>query len=465
MLRQIIILIVCLLTSKKMDAQSIEIVYNPDYATIQFVKKLLDAGPSQEKTLFYKLQGFDLTRIHFLDSLRIEGLNYNFRYADYPVGQKMNLSFARLLEKYIVEQTPTTPFKKNAEGIFPDEYVKQYERMLELFRPVYEEIVGKPYANKIQLAIQLINKEKTEHRAEEVLKSIARFYGVEMKDYKVMIYPFLDNYHTFGTSFLNMAEVSLPIRSFEMRQAVVTAVHEISHLYYSEISNQFKRRIDYEANNSTHTTARYSIWLLDEVLATAIGNGWAFKEMFNSTDDGVWYFRNKYINEASKAVASLVNSYFKDGRQMDARFLVEYITILRPFVNRWMKELDFLMLYREVRAPNFDYFEMIDRYYPNYYYRRYMVQNAINEMQPSTTKLYIFDKDNEEERVFVAKQLGVSLDSLGDFSQFFVKPILWRDKSYIILINGDKAFIENYLRGESEWFKFQEARKKRRRGI
>jgi hypothetical protein len=456
-------IILLLLLAVNLPAQSVKLVYNSDYATIQFVKKLLDQGPSTEKDKYFVLRGLDLHTIHFLDSLRLDYLSYNLRYYDYPVGQKMPLSFFRLMEKYILDETPQMSYRTYAEGIIPEEYIAQYERMLYLFKPIYQEIVEKPYDKQIKLAMQLLNTMMEDLDVTQKLHTIAGFYGVKMKDYVIAIYPVLDNLLTTGTSFLNRGEVALPIIHVDPRQAISTLVHEISHLFYSDMSSRMKRVIDATVVNSPWNGSRYANWLMDEVIATAVGNGWAYREMFNSEESGSWYYRNHYVSEASKIIHPLVSQYIKAGRSIDIQFINSYLEKLDRSVRRWMRDWDFLLQYREVRVPSYEYLTMVDMYYPFYYYRRYLIDNRLDEMLPTTTKMYIFSDNYEEEWKDVQKYLGEFVDSIPDFSKPFVKELVFIDRSKIILIHGDKAFVEATLQEHASWYQYQKRRRNAKR--
>lgn len=461
-MKQILFYLVISLLISQSKAQSIRFVYNKDYATIQFVKRLLDPYPSLEKKLYFQLRGLDLPTLHFLDSLKLDNITYNLRYHDYPIGQKMNLNFSRLMEKYIIDQTPEKSFRSYAEGIIPEEYIVQYERLLYHFRPIYDELIDRPHGVKIDIGLQLLEKNNQLFKTEELLHKIAKFYGVKMKDYNIMIYPILDNLLITGTSFLNVAEVNVPINDMDSREILITAIHEICHLFYADMPNVTKRRLEYIVSNSVHKSARYSNWLLDEVLATSIGSGWASKELYNSNDNGVWYFRNTYVNDASKQVSQLVTDYLFKGKTLDVRFMELYLDRLRNLVAHFTKEWEFLLMYREVRVGDREYLDWVDRYYPIYYYRRYMMGNSVGDMQPNTTKLFVFTENYAEERLEIIKYLGDSVVNLFDFSEPFAKTYQTSDYSYFIFIYGNQSFVEESLKEKSKWYQYQLKRKKRR---
>jgi hypothetical protein len=104
------------------------------------------------------------------------------------------------------------------------------------------------------------------------------------------------------------------------------AAHEISHVLYDEqdIVLQGKLEEAFEKNKSQY--AKYAYSYLNEALATACGNGWAYEQLAGKADTGSWY-NDDYINRFAHAIYPLVKEYIEKGRRIDPAFVSKAIAL------------------------------------------------------------------------------------------------------------------------------------------
>jgi hypothetical protein len=62
---------------------------------------------------------------------------------------------------------------------------------------------------------------------------------------------------------------------------------------------------------------------MNEVLATALGNGYVYEQLDGKIDDGDWYNR-KYISLMAKQIYPLVTEYINE-KKIDRSFIDNYI--------------------------------------------------------------------------------------------------------------------------------------------
>jgi len=68
----------------------------------------------------------------------------------------------------------------------------------------------------------------------------------------------------------------------------------------------------------------YAYDYIDEALATACGNGWAYKVLAGHEDRTEWY-ANDYINKYAHAIYPMVTEYVENGKQLDSAFIEKAI--------------------------------------------------------------------------------------------------------------------------------------------
>jgi hypothetical protein len=80
--------------------------------------------------------------------------------------------------------------------------------------------------------------------------------------------------------------------------------------------------------HSSSAYKRYAYSYIDEAMATACGNGWAYKALSGHNDKTSWY-NDEYINGYAHAIYPLVQQYIEDGRTLDNDFIKKAITIFK----------------------------------------------------------------------------------------------------------------------------------------
>lgn len=98
------------------------------------------------------------------------------------------------------------------------------------------------------------------------------------------------------------------------------AVHEMCHSIYDEQSASVQQDIDDWFTLSTDKVAPYAYAYFNEALATAIGNGWAYKQLNGKENEDAWY-ADEYIDGFAKAIYPLVRAYLREHQVLDRPFV------------------------------------------------------------------------------------------------------------------------------------------------
>ncbi|RYF31747.1 MAG: hypothetical protein EOO38_31440 [Cytophagaceae bacterium] len=103
-------------------------------------------------------------------------------------------------------------------------------------------------------------------------------------------------------------------------------LHEMCHVLYDEQPAEIQHEIQkwFDENPSSFAPAAYTFF--DEAMATALGNGYAYKELKGQMDSTEWY-NNPYINGFAKALYPVAEQYLNSGKPIDKAFIDAAIAI------------------------------------------------------------------------------------------------------------------------------------------
>ena len=109
-------------------------------------------------------------------------------------------------------------------------------------------------------------------------------------------------------------------------ETIGVVLHEMCHVLYDEQPNEFQHTIEkwFAANKSPYRQYAYNFF--DEALATALGNGWGYKNISGQADTAEWY-RNEYINGFAKELYPLAADYINGHQQLDKPFVDSAIAL------------------------------------------------------------------------------------------------------------------------------------------
>src|SRR5690606_20735626 len=126
---------------------------------------------------------------------------------------------------------------------------------------------------------------------------------------------------------------------------------EIYHNIYDGQPLELKQKIQFWFKNNNSQNSQYALLLLNEALATALGNGYVYEQLNGKPDESDWY-NMKYINLMAKQMYPLVKEYISQKKSMDENFVDQYIALYDNHFSDWINELDNLFSNRFVIADN-----------------------------------------------------------------------------------------------------------------
>ncbi|HZY36090.1 MAG TPA: hypothetical protein VFE53_05550 [Mucilaginibacter sp.] len=435
------------------QAPDFQIKFSEPLGVFEFVDYLSANAPDNPyKTLFtnskFNQQKYkDLVAAY--DKLNID---YDYEYTAYPYGQKIGGSTHSLLKKWLIKSASIQDFKFNALGIIPNADLFSLVNILNEFEPVYQQLMYVPNKDVFEHQLQVLKNLVAAKNIQSYFMTGEKFYHSAWDNtipFQLVFYPLPGTKHFTATAFYDNAVSALPVGFTNYNKLLSVMLHETFHLLYDEQSLVLKHDIEKWFTSNPSKNSRYAFLLMNEALATSLGNGYVYGKLNGAEDTATWYNR-KYTNLMAKKIYPMVKDYAEQQKAIDKSFVDNYIKIYDDNFSSWVTETDNIMTDRYVVADTSDAFNAIDQKFPY----RSMSQSDDNisvvtmekMKQAPITKVVVVSKNNGASLQLVKhsfKELaGWNPDSESDFNY-----CVWiaEDKTYLIIINAVRQPIASHL--------------------
>lgn len=379
-------------------------------------------------------------------------IDYTYEYTEYLGTGKQGGSTWLLLKKNLINSQTINDFKISSLGIIPNENLFKLASILTEFTPVYQELVYQP------------NKEKFEQQLSDLKKLIAStnmtsYFNVGLKFYNsswdnsvpfnFVFYPLPNSRGFTATVYSNYAESAIPTSLTDYNGLLSVMFHEIFHILHDEQSLALKKDIAQWVKSNPSKSAYYASGvLLDESLATALGNGYVSGKLKGKLNEGNWY-NWKYINLMAKKIYPLVTDYIEKQQPLDKAFIDNYIKIFDDNFSGWLLDLDHIMSGRYVLTDNSEDFQIINRKFPYLSMveqKEGISESSIEKMANTpSTKVVLISKDNKRKLELIKKAFTELKDWKPNAKTDFTYSVLLNDRTYLIVINSVKKTTEEQI--------------------
>ena len=369
-------------------------------------------------------------------------LDYGYEYTAYPYAQKIGGSTASLLKRNLVNSNSINEFKLASLGIIPNADLFKLCNLLTAFEPVYQALVYQPCKEKFDRQLNAISSLADSGKLSRFFDIGLKFYHSswdEQTPFIVALYPLAGTLHFTATAFYNNAEVAVPVDLQDDDKLISVMIHEIFHILYDEESIELKKNIENAFKNNPSRNSRYAYLLLNEALATTLGNGYVYGQLKGVEDTGAWY-RRVYTNLMAKAIYPLVKTYITEGKSIDKDFIDQYIQVFDSNFAGWLGKKDFIMADRYVIADNPDSLNLVDQLYPYRSMSAYdpeLTAASIQKMKHAPiTKIAIVSKDNKRALDLIEKAFPELNHWQPDSQKNFSYAVFLADKTYLVILNN-----------------------------
>ena len=375
-------------------------------------------------------------------------IDYSYRFEAYPYGSKKTMQTEDILKKNLIETENLKDFKVRSIGLVPNKELNDMAAIISEFTPIYNELIYNPNKEKFEKQLVEITKYSTEHQIENYFETGLLFYNASWDNsipFEIAFYPLPNSKGFTAQAFCSnfISAVQTDLKSYKDLFSVM--LHETYHIIYDEQSLEVKTDIDTYFKENKSECSNYAYQLMNEVLATALGNGYVYEKLDGKLDSGDWY-NKKYINLMAKEIYPLVVEYIEQKKPIDKNFIDNYIRLYEINFPNWINELDNIMTYRYVITENekdFDAINKMFRYRSRTEYEDQITESSITKMQQTPlTKVIIVSKNNSEKLKLIKNKFSELKDRKFKADQEFAVKILLNDKSQLIVLNQKQSTIE-----------------------
>jgi hypothetical protein len=270
----------------------------------------------------------DTTFLQLLETFQSIQLDYSFNRAQFPQTRRANRSTYDLIYIAAVQANTIDEFGGRIVGILPNGEHQKLLTVLKSIEPYYEKMIWEKYGE--QMLKQMNALESYQKQANEAFLKLKNLYNADWSNdmpFTVALYPIPGKKgNTSATPHANSLCVAVLTEETDYAGRMSVVMHEINHVLYDEQSPLFQHTLEKYFTQNTSPFAASAYNFFDEGMATACGNGWAFKYLTNKMDTTEWY-NNEYINGFGKALFPLVEKYIAKGQKIDSLFVNEAIRL------------------------------------------------------------------------------------------------------------------------------------------
>jgi hypothetical protein len=429
------------------------IKYSEQLAVFVFVQNLSENYPKNVyKTEFqkskYNIEKYKNILLKF-DSLSID---YSYKFDEFPYGSKIPMQTRDILKKNLVETTSLNEFKLRSIGIIPNKTLSDLTEIISTFTTIYNELIYNPNKEQFEKQLIEITKYSKENHIENYFETGLLFYDSvwdKSIPFEIAFYPLPNSQGFKANAFYNNFISAIQTNLKDYKDLFSVMLHETFHIIYDEQPLEVKKDIDRYFKENKSNSSNYAYLLLNEALATALGNGYVYEKLDGQIDPNDWYY-HKYIDLLARKIYPLVTDYINQKKPIDKDFIDNYIKIYDENFPNWINELENIMTYRYIITENPDDFNVFRKIF---WYRSMeennteVTEDSIDKMQAtSLTKVIIISKDNDEKLKLVKKKFKELKNWRFKADKDFSYKVLLEDKSQLIVLNQKKSTIETLIK-------------------
>lgn len=429
------------------------IKYSEQLAVFVFMQNISENYPKNVfKTEFQKSKYNTDNYKNIISKFDKLTIDYSYPFDEFPYGSKIPMQTRDILKKNLIETTNLNDFKLRSIGIVPNKTLSDLTEIISTFTPIYNELIYNPNKEQFEKQLVEISKYSKEHKIEDFFETGLLFYNSSWDNsipFDIAFYPLPNSQSFTAQAFYNNFISAIQTNLKDYKDLFSVMLHETFHIIYDEQSLEVKNDIAKYFKENKSKNSNYSYQILNEVLATALGNGYVYEKLDGKTDSNEWYY-HKYIDLLARKIYPLVTDYIAQKKPMDRNFIDNYIRIYDENFPNWINELENVMTYRYVISENQGDFNSIRKIF---WYRSSeendteITESSIEKMRRTPlTKIIIISKNNKEKLNLLKKKFVELKNWNFKADKDFSYKILLEDKSQLIILNQKKSTIETLIK-------------------
>lgn len=451
------ITIICLVTNTltllAQDRVEFKLNSSEPYATYDFLAKISENYPDNALKSIYTNSKYNTENYRklILDFEKIR-LNYTYTYDQYPLPLKVAMMSVDLLEKNLATSQTIQEFKNKSVGIIPNEDLIAFSETIEKFQPIYHELVIQPNIAALQDQKENLLNYVNNNQFSGFFQIGLSFYNTNWDKsipFELNLLPSLDKGNLGARAFFNVAVCEAMLNLKDHKSFFSVAMHEIYHIAYDNQSLELKNNIQQWFNKTNSPNSQYALLLLNEVLATSLGNAYIMEQLNGKIEEDDWY-GNKYISEMSKTIYPTVKQYIENKKAIDEDFVKTYVHLYDMNFSGWNNELDHLFMYRYLVADtrsDLQYIKKTFRYYSN---NRLSSNISLSEIEKAKdnplTKCFVISIDHKQKLGLLKNSFTELKEGKMNYKKEFIEVVTLRDRTKLIIINRHQSSVEDLMK-------------------
>jgi hypothetical protein len=332
-MRIVLSAIVFLFSVAAFSQELVNIKYSKPFAIIKFLETT-KGGHGTSLTFKHQIDtsflGKDITFQNLIAEYRSIQLNYNYVKQQYPVNRKQATSTWDLLCVAAISSNTNEEFLNRIIGIYPNTDYLKLKKIVTATEPFYDRFIYLNYKSHIDDNLRELRG--LSPKLNELFEKFKTFYGSSWDKsipFNLAIYPIIGRSgQTTATPHANCLEMGVLTHEEDVFDILSIGMHEMSHVLFEEQSLVLQQQIDSLFTDSITPYSKFAYHYIDEALATALGNGYAYKELAGEIDSAEWY-SDFYINAYAKAIYPLTEQYINEKKQIDKSFVLKAIALFK----------------------------------------------------------------------------------------------------------------------------------------
>jgi hypothetical protein len=254
-------------------------------------------------------------------------LNTGYNFPGYPERRQYARKVLDLVSMAAIQSSTLDEFAARITGLLPNEQCLALQKMMVEAEPIYTRMIGG--APDKAVAANVATLQQYAAQCGEIVGKLKAFYGSTWgsEPFLISLYPVPGSSGTTtATPHSSCVEVGALTHLNDHALTASVAIHEICHVLFGEEPLAWQVAMDSLFMNDASAYRLYACNYIDEALATACANGWAYKALTGREDTGSWY-ADAYINGYAHALYPLVTGYIERGKTVDKAFVAEAIKL------------------------------------------------------------------------------------------------------------------------------------------
>lgn len=311
------------------------IIFHPNKVhSLFYFLDSVSGNPNTSKTLkqnFYQSEFYnDKAKKELEEFQKIIRMLPSFSFRGFPDSRHVGANVRELLVTQSIFSSDIEDFSKRTLGMLPQEKHSRLIKLMTRYEAVYDAHLWSKTKDKLEKYLKKFKSSFDIEKSNEAYKKIIKFYGSawpEITQFHIGVYPInCKRGHTVAESLGSVETIGVCIDSNAYKEQWGVTFHEMCHSIYQNQPADFQKKMETVFLESKSKYAAFAYNYLNEVLATAIGNGWFPKLLTGKLDKTNWY-NNKYIDTMAKAMFPEIDNYLSKSRTLDQPFLEKYISM------------------------------------------------------------------------------------------------------------------------------------------